>query len=191
LISWIVLIAGAGLLQGLLEGVRFFLTAALIRVEIPVNALRVWLLFARALSALAISFWVFSFGLNPWISPVPVLFAAIGGELKSHLALRTTAAYSTSDGQNQRLFNVSVLAILVSVVIAAAMSALGANPFPSKIAFMLVRKAGHGFLILPLILGILFFLARAWLVATHFRTISYILSSYFNSWRQGKLKRFW
>ncbi|MBI4550195.1 MAG: hypothetical protein HY714_04655 [Candidatus Omnitrophica bacterium] len=191
MINWIVPVASAGLLQGALEFFRFVFTAALLRTSFPLSAMRGWLIAARALSAMAVTLFVASFGLNPWFSPAVSLVVTVGGELKSHLALRTTAAYSTSDGQNQRLFNLSVVFILLGVCAAAVVSYFGRNPFPHRLSAGILQQSREWPGAMILIGGAVIYILRARLFLTHYQTMVYIFKSYFRTWQEGKLKRFW
>ncbi len=182
-----------GFLSFMALAIRFMISISfffLLKFNLPLTTIKILILCFRAGWAFAISQMAVFLIHNQVAALTIALVLVLGLELAEHLPKRTTAAYSTSDSQNQRLFNVSIFMEFVICFAAFFLSLLGFNLtkwagfFADKIYTMTIFR----FLFLA---GTVIFLKTFWTLAQHFKTLLYLFRSYFTSLLSGKLKRRW
>lgn len=167
------------------------LSAWLLDLNLSIGWIRKCHLGLRVLAGLALAFFTFSFGQNKLLSLLVTWVISCGSELQDHLGRRTTAAFSTSDVQSQRMFNLLMGLFVFTGLLALLLDSAGINPLAPLGPLTIHLLPGHILTYLFIGFGIFLFIKKFWVLAKHFRTLVYLASSYTLSLRQGKLKRYW
>lgn len=186
-----ILTSSAVLVHCLIRLLVFLISSVAISTNLPIARVKLSILTAKSLGFILLAGFVFSFDFNEAVSLLIVLILGCGAELAGHLKKRTTAAYSTSDGMNQRMFNLTLILLAVFTLIMYGLHLGKWDLFPAAVPEFFEHLSHHRMGQLLYAAAFVFFLRYLWLTGTHFRTLSYLFYSYLSSFRQGKLKRFW
>lgn len=174
-----------------LRGIVWLVSSALVNANITIDALRKAILVLRGAAALLLALYALSFGENEWVTLLLIVALTWGAELKSHLGRRTTAAFSTSDVQQQRLFNLSIFLAAGASVVAYGLHRVGLNPFYPGIAELVLRTGIHARTAVLYGIGDLIFAYYVYTLSKHWGTLAYLIRSYWIMLKEGKLKRIW
>ena len=186
-----VLIGSAAIVAHLLHFHFSLLSSLVAHTRLSVFAIKGILLTGNFFKSLLLALFVFAF-------PFPAVFAALFSlilsfsiEIQGHLKRRTTAAYSTSDSQTQRFFNVRLLAITSAIGIALIFDSVHLNPFPESFPLFLIEHRFFWPFMGVLCIAQVLFLSDLLIFFRHSRTVAYVLQSHMRSLFQRKLKRYW
>lgn len=153
----------------------------------PLTVLRASIFTLKALTAFLVALAAFSFPLPGVATLLMVYIVLVGREVGQHLRKRTTAAYSTSDSQNQRLFNVTIFTVIIAALIAWGSRHYVQIGFIQSVEF----HPGNFWHWSVVGAGLVLFCRYLYLVLSHFRTLLYLIRSYWDTAMQGKMRRFW
>lgn len=188
---WLVLLATTALVHALLGAVSFMLIALLVKGNLSLSATRTILLLLKAGTSFLTAWWAFSLNLFQPLAWVAVMVVTIGAELNAHVGKRTTAAYSTSDGQNQRLFNLSCFIMAVSACFALGLYAILGKNFSFSNSWFFSSQSNPVLKSVLLVPGLALFLRSLVLSFQHRRTLGYLVRNYWSAIKERKLKRYW
>ena len=174
-----------------LRSMIFLVSHGVASSNLSLGSIRACIVGLKGVGAIVLGLLLLSFNR---LTPLCAFFALVlscGSELSCHLGLRTTAAFSTSDGVSQRLFNLSFLAIIACTILAYGMQWIGLNPVPNTVPLVFQRAASHWTMQALGLLGIFLFARNLWILMRHSRTLCHLLKSYSEALKKGKLKRVW